>query len=158
DALACGKLEGNLIVETYRTILAQNERAVLPLHLSVSNEIPLGMGCGSSAAARLAGIALAVHFGQLNWQRDRILNTAAHLEGHPDNVSACWLGGLTISALTCGASPEDVRQVTAARLDLPQHWRPILVLPRHPVRTEESRGVLPTHYSRVDTVANLQHA
>ena len=39
-------------------------RPIVPLAIQMVNGIPLGMGCGSSAAARLAAIALAVHFGQ----------------------------------------------------------------------------------------------
>ncbi len=59
----------------------------------MKNEIPLGMGCGSSAASRLAAIVLGVHFGNLGWNSERILEEACVLEGHPDNAAACWLGG-----------------------------------------------------------------
>lgn len=164
DAQACGKVEGNLILETYRRILVENNRPVQPLHLDVSNGIPLGMGCGSSAAARLAGIALAVQFGELGWQEQEILSTATFLEGHPDNVTACWLGGMTVSAVAtapkdahgnCSATPSPVQ---VARIDVPGHWRAVVVLPHAAIRTEESRSVLPEHYSRADVVANLQHS
>ena len=166
DAAACGRMEGNLILETYRQILASEGREIVPLRLRVKNEIPLGMGCGSSAAARLAGIALAVEFGPLGWCAEEIIAVATALEGHPDNVSACWVGGMTVSAVSplsssyaaasLGASV-DFPPVSVARLDVPPHWRPVLVLPRESVRTEESRKVLPDRYSRADTVANLQH-
>ena len=51
------------------------------------------MGCGSSAAALVAGVALASHFGGLNWTPKQILSEASQREGHPDNVAACVLGG-----------------------------------------------------------------
>ncbi len=66
--------------------------------LRMVNGIPLGMGCGSSAAGRLAAIALAVHFGELGWSSERILEEACALEGHPDNAAACWLGGFVAAA------------------------------------------------------------
>lgn len=167
DAAACGRLERNLVLDTYRQILSQENRRIVPIHLDVKNGIPLGMGCGSSAAARLAGITLAMHFGDLNWTQERLLAVATDLEGHPDNVSACWLGGMTVSAVAAEiassamerhtSSRWEIPQVSIARLDVPLHWRAVLVLPRDPVRTEESRKVLPDHYSRADTVANLQH-
>ena len=60
DAAACGRVDRNLILDTYRRMLTENNRPIQPLHLDVNNEIPLGMGGGSSAAARLAAIVLAI--------------------------------------------------------------------------------------------------
>lgn len=164
DAQACGKVEGNLIFETYRRILAENNRPIQPLHLEVKNEIPLGMGCGSSAAARLAGIALAVHFGELDWQEKEILSTATFLEGHPDNVTACWLGGMTVSVVAAAGTDAahdphsgSLSSVHVARIEVPDHWRAVVVLPHDPVGTAESRKVLPEQYNRADVVANLQY-
>lgn len=162
DRERCGEVEQNLILETYRRILIEDAQSIEPLHLEIKNEIPLGMGCGSSAAARLAGIALAVEFGQLNWSEERILATATFLEGHPDNVTACWLGGMTVSAVSMEAEdkpgqPGAFPRVAVARIDTPESWSTVIVFPREPVRTEESRRVLPAHYSRADVVENLQH-
>lgn len=165
DTKVVGKLEGNLILETYRRCMTEQGRPVQPLHLSVNNGIPLGMGCGSSAAARLAGIALAVEFGELGWGDDEILAVSTFLEGHPDNATACWLGGMTVSAVTTpgnatadGGHSQKLPTVHVARLNVPEHWNAVLVLPRDPVRTEESRKLLPDFYSRRDVVANLQHS
>ncbi len=149
DAGRCARLQDNLILETYRELLAANRRPVVPLALNIANAIPLGMGCGSSAAARLGAIALAVHFGRLGWDRDRVLEEAAALEGHPDNVAACWLGGF-VSALC-----ED-RSVRVARVDPPAAWCAIVALPAEPLATSKARAVLPATYAMTDVVANLQ--
>jgi homoserine kinase len=149
DAERCGRLHDNLILEIYKDLLEVNGRPIVPLSLQVANEIPLGMGCGSSAAARLAAIALAMHFGRLDWDTDRVLEEAYALEGHPDNVAACWLGGF-VSAVCEG------RNVYAARVDPPQEWRAIVVLPAEPLATSKARAVLPATYSMEDVVANLQ--
>ena len=91
DAERCARLDDNLILEVYKGILTAHDRPVDPLSIRMSNGIPLGMGCGSSAAGRLAAIALANHYGQFGWDTGRILEEAYLLEGHPDNVAACWL-------------------------------------------------------------------
>ncbi len=67
DRERCSRIENNLILETYKELLQSNGRAVVPLALHMRNDIPLGKGCGSSAAGRLAAIALAAHFGRLGW-------------------------------------------------------------------------------------------
>jgi len=149
DAERCGRLHDNLIVEIYKDLLEANGRPIVPLALQVTNAIPLGMGCGSSAAARLAAIALAVHFGELDWDTDRVLEEAYALEGHPDNVAACWLGGF-VSAVCEG------RSVHVARVDPPEEWRAIVALPAEPLATSKARAVLPASYSMEDVVANLQ--
>ena len=64
DAELCGRLEDNLILDTYASVMTAVGREVVPLRLKLENEIPLGMGCGSSAAALLAGVVLANHFGR----------------------------------------------------------------------------------------------
>jgi homoserine kinase len=150
NADLCGRAENNLLIETYRNLLAEEARPFVPLRIRMRNEIPLGMGCGSSAAARLAAVALASHFGELRWTRERILAEACRLEGHPDNAAACWLGGFVASA-------QDGERVQAISFALPPEWRAVLVMPDHPLATTESRAVLPDAYARRDVVANLQH-
>jgi homoserine kinase len=162
DAETCERTDENLILDTYRRLLVDNGREVVNLHLDVNNEIPLGMGCGSSAAARLAGVALASHYGELGWTDQQVISAASSLEGHPDNVAACWLGGMTVATVCRQENcPDSGNQlafpiVYAARIEIPDTWRPVMVLPRAPMRTEESRGVLPDSYSRSDVVENLQ--
>jgi homoserine kinase len=145
------KLENHLILEIYKELLTSNGRPVIPLAVRMANEIPLGMGCGSSAAGRLAGISLAVHFGMLGWSSERILEEAAALEGHPDNVSACWLGGFVTAAC-------EGRRVHVARVTPPAEWRAIIVLPAEPLATSKARAMLPDCYSHDDVVANIQSA
>src|SRR5471030_1135716 len=60
DAELCAKVDGNLIIETFRKVIEDVwVDAPAALRLNIHNEIPLGMGCGSSAAAICAGVALA---------------------------------------------------------------------------------------------------
>jgi homoserine kinase len=149
NADLCGRLEDNLILTTYMDILANAGILAPGLHLQLNNEIPLGMGCGSSAAALLAGVLLANRFGSLNWTTQQILEEACRREGHPDNVAACYLGGMTASALT------DEGLVTAT-VGQNLTWQLLLALPATSLSTKKARALLPAHYSREDAVANIQ--
>src|SRR6266852_2352970 len=108
DREICERLQDHLILNTYREVLCAQGREVTPLSLRIQNEIPIGKGCGSSAAARLAGIALANHFGRLRWSEAQIVGEASRREHHPDNASACWLGGLTISFFSSEAQTTEI--------------------------------------------------
>jgi homoserine kinase len=149
DANLCGREEGNIILRTYREVLTAAGHKWSPLNLRVHNEIPLGMGCGSSAAALLGGVMLANHFGALGWSLEACMAEACRREGHPDNVAACALGYLTVSAV-------DSDQVLTATLGQHLPWKLLLALPSASLATEKARALLPAHYPRADAVANVQ--
>jgi homoserine kinase len=148
----CRTLENNLILTTYREILETHGKRVVPLSLRIENDIPIGKGCGSSAAARLAGIALANHFGRLEWTEAQIIGEASRREHHPDNASACWMGGLAVARMSGVAEA----QVVAIR---PKgKWPLLLAIPEQVLATEQARRILPALYSRADAVANIQNS
>jgi homoserine kinase len=152
DQEICRSMENHLILTTYQKILQAEGMKVTPLSLRINNDIPIGKGCGSSAAARLAGIALANHFGRLRWTDAQIVGEASRREHHPDNVSACWMGGLTVARM----SGEAEAQVVGIR---PKgKWPLLLAIPDQALSTEEARRVLPAQYSRDDAVANIQNS
>jgi homoserine kinase len=152
DREICGKLEDHLILNTYREVLVAAGKSATPLALRIANDIPIGKGCGSSAAARLAGIALAVHFGRLRWRDSQIVGEASRREHHPDNASACWMGGLTVARM----SAESEAQVACVR---PKgKWPLLLAVPDQSLATVEARDVLPEQYSHVDAIANVQNS
>ena len=149
DRERCSQVDNNLIIGIYRRLFRESRKPVVPLTIRMVNDIPLGMGCGSSAAGRLAGIALAVHFGNLGWSSERIMDEACVLEGHPDNAVACWLGGFVTAAF-------EGNKVHVAQVVPPADWRAIVVLPTEPLATSQARAMLPESYSRADAVANIQ--
>ena len=152
DREICSRLENHLILTTYREVLQEAGKEVPPLALKIDNQIPIGKGCGSSAAARLAGIALAVHFGKLRWTDSRIVGEASRREHHPDNAAACWMGGLAVARMS-GESEAQVASV------IPKgKWPLLLAIPDEALPTEEARRVLPSQYSRADAVTNVQNS
>jgi len=152
DPEICGSVENHLILTTYREVLQTHGSEIVPLSLRIKNDIPIGKGCGSSAAARLAGIALANHFGHLHWTDAQIIGEASQREHHPDNASACWMGGLTVArmsgeaeALVVGIRPKG-------------KWPLLLAIPEQRLSTDEARRVLPANYPRADAVVNIQNS
>ena len=152
DAGICQAMENNLTLATYREILQSHGKEVVPLFLRIKNDIPIGKGCGSSAAARLAGIAMANHFGGLRWTDSQIIGEASRREHHPDNASACWMGGLTVARM-CGDSEAQVLRIRPKG-----KWPLLLAVPDQPLSTEEARRVLPAQYSRADAVTNIRNS
>ena len=142
-------LDRNLILDTYRSVLTDRNHKPQPLTLTIHNEIPLGAGCGSSAAALLAGVALADHFGHLNLGDEGIVAEASLREGHPDNVAACWYGGFTVST-------QSAEKVEVATFPGNPAWELILALQPTSLATKEARALLPDTYSRADAVFNIQ--
>jgi len=87
DSEVCGQIENHLILATYREVLQSEAKPVHPLALRIDNQIPIGKGCGSSAAARLAGIALAVEFGGLRWTTGLLILVSIPVSGGVGTVS-----------------------------------------------------------------------
>jgi homoserine kinase len=156
DREICGNREDHLILNTYREVLRSAGRPITPLYLRIANDIPIGKGCGSSAAARLAGIAMAVHFGGLRWTDAQIIGEASRREHHADNASACWMGGLTVARMSGEGGGQAEAQVACVR---PRgKWPLLLAVPEQSLPTEEARRVLPAQYSRADAVTNVQNS
>jgi homoserine kinase len=136
----------NLIWQTALSV-AQAHRMTMP-----PIELPLGKGMGSSAAALTAGVVIADELLELGWKPLRILDEAARLEGHPDNVAPCTLGSIVASAIDSGGVTR------AVRLDLPKGFDLAIVVPDFDLPTSKARAVLPSGYSREDAVFNVQRA
>ncbi|MBZ5605667.1 MAG: homoserine kinase [Acidobacteriia bacterium] len=130
--------------------IARRVGATGPIELEIDNAIPIGKGLGSSAAAVTAGVVIGAEIAELRWDRTRILDEAARIEGHPDNVAPCILGGLVAAAIDCTGA------VRAVRHDLHPDYRVAVVVPDFVLPTEKSRQVLPDSYSRADAIFNLQ--
>jgi len=144
--------ESNLIWQTALEVAGGQGTHLPCIRLEVHNEIPIGKGLGSSAAALTAGVVLADHLLGLQWSRHRILQEAAKIEGHPDNVSACVLGSIVASSMEANGD------VHAVRVDLPSNYGVAVVVPDFILPTAKARAVLPQTYSRDDVVFNVQRS
>src|SRR2546423_3438712 len=92
--------DSHLVVRSMRAVFEQFGGQPRGIELVCANRIPHGRGLGSSAAAVVAGVLIGralVVGGDTNLPDDEVLALAAELEGHPDNIAACLLGGLTVA-------------------------------------------------------------
>jgi homoserine kinase len=142
----------NMIWQTAEAVAKAHGAVMPPIELQIVNDIPIGKGLGSSAAALTAGVVIADYVLGLGWKPLRILDEAARLEGHPDNVAACTLGSIVAAAIDSGGVTR------AVRLDLPRRFGLAVVIPDFDLPTSLARSVLPESYSRADAVFNVQRA
>ncbi len=130
------------------TLLTELDERGDDLAISIDNGIPLGAGCGSSAAAIVGALAAA------DLLRGRVLNAtslvlrASTIEGHPDNVAASVLGGITLAA---GDPP------IARRIEPPAALGLVVVVADERVATRDARAALGSTVERSDAVWNIQH-
>ncbi len=152
DAFAISCDEDNLIWQTAMAVARASGLILPPASLDITNEIPLGKGLGSSAAAITAGVVMGVKLLGLDWPVSRILDEAARMEGHPDNVAACVLGSIVVSAVEpCGITK-------AIRIAMPPAFGVAVVVPDFVLPTKEARAVLPDVCSLADATFNIQRA
>ena len=148
--ISCG--EDNLIWQTALAVARDVGGSLPPIELEIDNDIPIGKGLGSSAAALTAGVVIADKLLGLHWKPHRILDEAAQIEGHPDNVAACVLGSIVATAMEPGGAAR------AVRLELPARYDIGVVVPDFILPTSEARAVLPDCYSREDAIFNVQRS
>lgn len=122
------------------------------LRLHCTNRIPHGRGMGSSSAAIVAALLLAEALvDPVDYPPGEVLRLAARLEGHPDNVAPCLLGGVTIAW-------EEAAGARGVRLEPHPELAALLFVPPEPVATERARGLLPAAVPHADASFNAGRA
>ncbi len=120
------------------------------MRLRMINEIPVGGGLGSSAAAAVAGMILADALGGIELSREALLKPLFEMEGHADNAAGSLYGGLVVVR----ASKD---QVLARCVATPDFWV-ALALPQIDLPTHKMRRSLPTTVPLVDAAHNIGSA
>lgn len=143
--------EDHLVVRSMRAAFEQLGAQPPGLLLHCHNTIPHARGLGSSSAAIVGGAWLArelVAGGRLLLADDALLDLAAGLEGHPDNVAAALLGGLAIA----GQDEDGTYYAVGSSVD--PRIGAVVFVPPEPVSTDAARGLLPGTVPHVDAAAN----
>jgi homoserine kinase len=155
-----GRPERHLIIRSMRAAFAAIGATPPGIALACRNEVPQGFGLGSSAAAIVAGVLAAralVAAGRPGTRPEEVLaeedvlKLACDIEGHPDNVAACLLGGLTIA----WDGPAGTR---VARLTPLRDLTPVLCVPARPLTTKVARKALPAQVPHQAAAANAARA
>lgn len=125
----------NLIVATAQAVADKYGHPLPSAKLVVETEIPLSRGLGSSASAIAAGIEIADRLIGLKLSMKEKLRVGTEMEGHPDNISASLLGGLTISYF----DEEDLEIIHIPEVEIGV----VILVPPTEFLTAESRNLLP---------------
>jgi homoserine kinase len=144
----------HLVVQTMKTTFENLGVAAPGIELACRNHIPQARGLGSSSSAIVAGILLAralVEGGAEAMDDAAALRLAAELEGHPDNVAPCLLGGLTVAWV-------DESGARAARVEPSCEVRPFIWVPEERSLTETARAALPATVPHEDAAFNASRS
>lgn len=133
--------KSNLLIKTALKV----SKNLPPHRLKMTSDVPLARGLGSSSSVIVAGIELANLLGKLNLSQEEKLRLATKIEGHPDNVAPAIYGNLVIASYVN-------KKVHAVVTDFPEASF-IAFIPNYPLRTSESRGVLPSQMGYKKAVA-----
>lgn len=155
--------ETHLVLRTVAETLRRLDVVPPPLLLRCTNRIPHARGLGSSAAAIVAGVLGArelVPGGVEQLPLSAVLDLVAELEGHPDNVAAALLGGLTLAwrggpavlggTAGGGALLVSGREASVLRLTPAPAVRPVVLVPSTSSSTHAARGQLPDTVTHAD--------
>ena len=146
-----GELEAgqeNLVYRSMEFLCREIGRELPPVRVSCSNEIPLARGLGSSAAAIAGGLVAAnALLGGGFSQRD-LLEMAATIEGHPDNVAAAVTGGLQLVVT-------EENTLYTVPVSIPAAMHVVLYIPDRRISTADARSVLPLQLPVADAVHNM---
>lgn len=136
----------NLFLDAFAEACSALGRPVPEISVQVTSLLPLRSGLGSSSAAICAGLRAAEALLNRPLAAEELLRIAARLEGHPDNIAACLLGGMTIAS---GVTDPIVRRLPAPPL------RAIALYPGGATATARARAAMPAAVSRADAVHNI---
>lgn len=140
----------NLVYRAAERLFERVGKRPSGLRIHQHNNIPVGSGLGSSAAATLGGLTAANALVDGGLSDAELLQLATEMEGHPDNVVPAFYGGLTL-AVTAGARLH-VERITVPAMQI------VIVLPDFDLPTAEARAALPAQVPLADAVFNIGRA
>lgn len=143
--------ESNMIYQAAKLLYARLGHPFRGLHIQQENRIPMTRGLGSSSACLVAGLLGANTLLGSPLGRTDLLDLAAELEGHPDNVAPAMRGGLVTSVMDGG-------KVHSVSVPVSDKIRFAVFIPDFELKTSVARAALPETVSRNDSVYNLSRA
>jgi homoserine kinase len=139
----------DLIVRAFHRFLEALGATASSGMLTLDSEIPIARGLGSSAAAVVAGIALAAAAAEVPLDVAHALHVAREFEDHLDNVASSLLGGLVAVATGEDGEPH------AFRLPLSDRVGFAFAAPGVELETRRARAALPRTVTHADAVHNV---
>lgn len=145
----------NLLARAARR-LYQAAGAAFPhgLEIDCENGVPLGSGLGSSSAAILCGMLGANALLGGPFSDRQVLELAAEMEGHPDNVAPALAGGLVICTRVEAGRLDNGYTLLTRSIPVPA-LRVVVTVPAFVFPTRLARAALPHRVPLADAVYNL---
>ena len=144
--------KANLVIVAYEETCKRWNVKGPGFSLWCHNIIPLCRGLGSSAGAVVAGVLIAKYLTGYEAGEDELLRAMTVIEGHPDNVAPCYLGGMVVSCW----DGQDLRYVNLPAL--PPEVLCVVAVPDEKVKTSDARKALPKEVPFGDAVFNVGRA
>ena len=143
-----GKMENNLVLNSYKYLFKKLNKKYIPVRITSKNcDIPFSRGLGSSASSIVAGVVGANYMLKGIATKQEILNVITEIEGHPDNVAPCFLGGLVSSVVA--------ENVLSVKSDINSNLNFYLLIPSFELSTKKAREMLPSTLSYKDAIHNI---
>lgn len=144
------KNRDNLFVVAYdKTLSTKNLKA--NVYVKFETIIPLSRGLGSSSSLVVAGVLAANYLHNLGLSMQDMLNICNEIEGHPDNVAPCLLGGFVASVVENGIP-------YCQKINVDKKFKFTVMIPDFEVRTVDARAVMPKQIEIKDAVYSLSRA
>ncbi len=139
----------NLFYRAAQRVWKAAEIEPVGLEARVKLAVPPARGLGSSATAIVAGLVGANALMGSPLRKEKLLELAIDIEGHPDNVVPSLLGGL---CMTAKAASERWRVV---RCEWNNSVKVVVAIPTIRLSTSEARRAMPKNVPISDAVTNL---
>mmetsp|Transcript_51633 Transcript_51633/g.148926 ORF Transcript_51633/g.148926 Transcript_51633/m.148926 type:complete len:429 (-) Transcript_51633:137-1423(-) len=153
-AVEMPKDESNYLVVGCRAAFEAAGKPLPTLKYHVVSRIPYARGLGSSSAAIVAGIVAGLVLAGHRlpcWGSEALLQIAAGIEGHPDNVAPVIYGGIQLGI------HNGTRWMTE-RVPCPAGLQMVMFIPDFIGKTSDARGVLKPTITREEAAFNIGRA
>ena len=142
----------NLVYRSMEFLFQDAEQEMPLVRIRCDNALPLARGMGSSAAAIAGGLVAANAICSQDYTPNDLLEMAATIEGHPDNVAAAVLGGMQ---LVISDKTEEGSRLYTVPINVPPGLHAVVFVPQVRITTEDARAVLPEKVTMADAVHNM---
>lgn len=140
----------NLFVVGYDKALAKKNISA-NVYVKFETSIPISRGLGSSSSLLVAGVVAANYLHSLNLTMQEMLDICNEIEGHPDNVAPCLLGGFVTTVVENALTYPN-------KINIDKKFKFTVMIPDFEVSTSEARAVMPKQIAVKDAVYSLSRA
>lgn len=143
--------ENNLIYQCVEKVFNEAGEKMVNIRLVMENNIPVTRGLGSSSASIVGGLVAANALLDNPFSKENILNMAAEIEGHADNVTPAVFGGFCVNV----PSKNKINYISTPIKDDLEF---AAFIPDFFLQTKKSRAALPEKVLHRDAVFNLSRS